>query len=252
MKIFFKCLINLFFILTLLIPSKSFATITDSASILTGKEFSELSGHIQQIEHKHGIKIEIVTQPTIHAKKIKEESKRLINRMTELPNSGENGNFLLLIVMDTRQYNAIADQKLEARLFDLNDNPKFNESKFLNALKKDDYVSGLTSYVDEIDSTLSNYPAAENNSNEFFDPFAAMIAIVGGIVIGFMYRSSLIASMSNVKPAIEASEYLDKENIKIIENRDNFLYTNISRRPKSQSSHGGGGNNGGGGHGGSF
>ena len=60
--------------------------------------------------------------------------------------------------------------------------------------------------------------------------------------------------MSNVRPALEASEYLDKNNVKITERRDTFLYMNVSRQPKSRGSGhgGGGGGNSGGGHGGSF
>ena len=77
--------------------------------------------------------------------------------------------------------------------------------------------------------------------------------VISSIIAG-MYRSSLIASMSNVRPAVEASEYLDKNNIQIIENRDNFLYMNVRRQPKSRGggSSGGGGGSSGGGHGGSF
>ena len=69
-----------------------------------------------------------------------------------------------------------------------------------------------------------------------------------------MFRSSLIASMSNVRPAIEASEYLDKNSVNINESRDTFLYMNVQRRAKSSSRSSGGRSSGGGGgsRGGSF
>ena len=246
MKKIFLIVIALIFM-----TSKSFASITDSASLLTGEEFSKLSSQIQQIEHKHGIKIEIVTQSSIHGKNIKEVSYNLLNRVADLPNAGVNGNFLFLIVMDNRQFYAVADNKLQSRLFDSNSNPRFDESKFISYVKQGDYLNGLTAYLNGIDSALQNNSAVEP-SNNFFDPIALIIAVVGGIIIGVMYRSSLIASMSNVRPAIEASEYLNQSSIKITERRDNFLYMNVSRRPKNQGGHGGSGNNSGGGHGGSF
>ena len=69
-----------------------------------------------------------------------------------------------------------------------------------------------------------------------------------------MFRSALIGSMSNVRPAISAIDYLKRESVKITDRQDRFLFKNISRRPKNKSTasrSNGGGNGGGGGHGGS-
>ena len=70
-----------------------------------------------------------------------------------------------------------------------------------------------------------------------------------------MIRAGLIGSMSNVRHANEAIDYLKRDSIRMTENRDTYLYTNVSRQTKSRGSSGsGGGRNSGGGSsgGGSF
>ena len=262
--------INLLLLVMIFLPSTALASVTDAASILSGAEISKLNSQIQQVEHKYGITINLVTQPSLNGKNIRDISKALINRVTDSQNSGVNGNIVLLIDMDKRKFQAEADRKLQPLLFDSDNNPRFDESGFISGFKKGDYFSGFSSYISQIDMTLANSQTENHNTaaaspyatNEptndeagWFDPMAAMIAVVGAIIIGVMYRSSLIASMSNVRPAIEASEYLDKNNVNITTRRDNFLYVNVSRQPKSRGgNHGGssGGGNSGGGHSGSF
>ena len=261
---------NLLLLMIMILPSTALASVTDAASLLSGSDIAKLNSQIQQVEHKYGITINLVTQPSLNGKDIRDISKALINRITDSQNSGVNGNIVLLIDMEKRKFQAEADRKLQPLLFDSRNNPRFDESGFIAGFKKGDYFAGFSSYIDQLDMALANSQAADYDSsapssyatNEpadqetgWFDPMAAMIAVVGAIIIGVMYRSSLIASMSNVRPAVEASEYLDKNKVKITERRDNFLYVNVSRQPKSRGGgHGGsgGGGNSGGGHGGSF
>ncbi|MBR1728339.1 MAG: TPM domain-containing protein [Selenomonadaceae bacterium] len=254
-------------ILTLMITSSiALASVTDEASLLNGSEISKLNSKIQQIEHKHGIKIEIVTLNELQGSNIKNVANKMLNRVVDSPRRGENGNIIFVMAMDVRKWQIAADQSLESKLYDSNNNAAFNEKAFVNQFSQGKFFNGFDMYLDSIDKAIDSYKATgqvkgnENyNVNETedktFDLLAAMISIVAAIVIAIMYRSSLIASMSNVRPAIEASEYLDKNSVKLMTVRDNFLYMNVQRRPKSQgkgSSGGGGGSSSGGGHGGGF
>lgn len=227
------------------------ATVVDNASLLKENEFKELSNLIKQVENKQGIKIEIITEPSLNGKHIKELSKVILRRIEDRPDSGINGNYLLMIDMEYRKFHAVASSELDDRLFDFNGNPKFNEEVFINNFKQNHFSTGLKSYITEIDKTLDINSTETVEMESWFDPAAMAIAIVGGIIIAMMYRSYLISSMSNVRAATTASEYLDDQSINIIENQNRYLYTQISRRPKSQGN-GKGGNGNSGGHGGSF
>ena len=72
---------------------------------------------------------------------------------------------------------------------------------------------------------------------------AAVIAFLGGTGV----KSAMISSMSNVRPAVKASDYLVDGSLDLTEESDQFLFTNVTRTPKAKStsardsSHGGGG-----------
>ena len=155
--------------------------------------------------------------------------------------------------MDNRQWSIASTNELKHKIGGFSS----IENAVVSKLSDNDYAGAFDNFVSATDKQLAYY---EQNGQPAdtggFNPVAAMIAIVVAIFIGVMYRSSLIASMSNVRPAIEASEYLVKNSIKLIENRDTFLYMNVQRQPKRSGGgrSGGGGGQGGGSssHGGSF
>ena len=84
----------------------------------------------------------------------------------------------------------------------------------------------------------------------FFFFFLRILNVIA-LPFGVMIRSWLIGSMSNVRHAMEAIDYLKRNTVKFTEKRDTFLFMNVKRRPRgggrSGGGHGGGGHGGGGG-----
>ncbi|MBQ7199600.1 MAG: hypothetical protein IJS29_10080 [Selenomonadaceae bacterium] len=60
-----------------------------------------------------------------------------------------------------------------------------------------------------------------------------IFSVVLALIIGYFFRKVLIDSMSNVKIAQEAQEYLARDTVNITTSIDTYLYTNISVMPKS-------------------
>ena len=234
--------------------SKAVESLSDGASLLSSTEVQQLNSKIKRIESKYGVQIGIVTTPTIQNQDPAKVADVLLNSKF---NSGRNGNIVLLISMDTRQWHISTDSLISQMITNAAGLP-YIENNFLSKLSNGDYSGALNGYVDSIDDLLSYYTQNEApyDPSNGFNPMAAIAAVVISIFIGVMIRSSLIASMSNVRPAIEASEYLDKGSLQLTENRDTFLYMNVQRRPKSRGGGGhngvGGSSGGGGGRGGSF
>ena len=231
---------------------KSVESLTDGASLLNNTEAQQLSSKIKKLESKYGVQIAIVTAPTIQNQDPAKVADVLLKSNF---NSGKNGNIVLLISMDTREWHISTDMAMNQMITDYAGLP-YIENNFLSKLSGGDYSGALNSYVDSIDELLGYYQQNKTpyDPSTGFNPMAAIAAVVISIFIATMIRSSLIASMSNVRPAVEASEYLDKGSLQITENRDTFLYMNVQRRPKSSGGGGrnGGGSSGGGGRGGSF
>ena len=234
----------------LIVPCIAFAkaSVSDNAGILNQTQEQQLNQKVQQIELKHGIKIGIVTQKSIKDYDVNQYSRALLNN--------SDWNIVLLIAMDSRQWSISTDASIDKKIGSLTQ----IENAVVARLRDNDYSGAFTTFVDSLDKTLDYYEQngqPESAGTGGFNPIAAGGALVLSIIAGVMYRSSLIASMSNVRPAVEASEYLVKNSVKITESRDTFLYMNVQRRSKGKGgggSGGGGGNSGGGGssHGGSF
>ena len=226
--------------------TKTVESLTDGASLLNSAEAQQLGSKIKRIESKYGVQIAIVTTPTIQNQDPARVADLLLSSNF---NNGKNGNIVLLITMDTREWHISTDMAMGQMITD-GAGLTYIENTFLSKLSGGDYSGALNSYVDSVDELLGYYLQNETpyDPSTGFNPMAAIAAVVISIFIGTMIRSSLIASMSNVRPAAAASEYLDRNTLQLTENRDTFLYMNVQRRPKS---HGGGGHNsGGGGHGG--
>ena len=230
-------------------------SITDSAGLLNQAQIQQLNDKIRQVEQKHDIKIGIVTQKSINNQDVNKVSKYILNSNF---NTGKNGNIVLLIAMDSREW-SISDDDIMGQRISLGEGFDYIENQVLSRLSANDYAGAFDNYINSVDKLLDYYeqngqPYGAATSNGGFNPMAAMIAVVVSTIIGIMFRSSLIASMSNVRPAIEASEYLDKNSVNINESRDTFLYMNVQRRAKSSSRSSGGRSSGGGGgsRGGSF
>ena len=173
-------------------------------------------------------------------------------RLRKYFGDGQNGGANLLVVMDNRKWNIAIDAKLNQRILSYSEIAYLNDD-FYDSLHENNFFDACNVYIDNIDKLLNYY---EENGTAYdraeeFDPMALGLAILLAIVIGFFIRSWLIGSMSNVKFASEARDYLKRNSIKMIEERDNYLYTNVSRRPKQRNSNGrGGGRSGGGSSGG--
>ena len=167
--------------------------------------------------------------------------------------NGMNGGIVLLVDMKRRNYEMSTDRRMVNIITDVDGIP-YLKDKFQSDLSAGNYYGAVNNFVDGVDELLTYYEtnggAYGTIAPEGFDPVAATGAVIISIFLGLMIRSSLIGSMSNIRHAMEAIDYLKKNTVKLTERRDTFLFMNIQRRRKSSGGNRGGGSHGGGGHGG--
>ncbi len=244
------------FVFTLLINAVTFASpIVDEANLLSASEVQALNQKISSIEQKHGIRIDIDFLRTIGNREISTAARTLLEQNLR---DGRNGNILLLVVMDERNWYISTDSKMDVRIPSVSGIGKI----FVSSLSGGDYFGACNKFLDAVDSSMNYYEQNGAAYDGGFNPVAAMAAVVFGLIFGGMVRSWLISGMSNVRPEKAAMDYLKRETVKLLTNRDIYIFTNVVRRPKASgngamargSSGGGGrgGSSGGGGGGGSF
>ena len=224
------------------------APVFDATKNLTSQEIKSLTEKIRAVEKKHDIKIGIEFLRSINTSNVASAADSLREQHFS---GAANGSTLFLVVMSSRDWYISLDPKLNQIVLD----PEKIGEQVSAKLHDGNYSGACETFISEIDTRVTYY----ETNGKAYDPsekfnFAAMGgAIVIAIFLGRFIRASLIASMSNVQHAAEASDYLKRDSVKITESNDTYLFTNVSRRPKSKSSGGGGGSSGGsGGAGGKF
>ena len=127
----------------------------------------------------------------------------------------------------------------------------------MGKLSRGQYADAFTSYAKDADFLLSYYEKegeAYDPNNQFSFIGAGISALLSGLT-ALGVRSHLISSMSNVAPSFSASQYLDQNSFQLLNENDQYLYTNrivtpIPRKGEGIVEAGGSMGGGGGGHGG--
>lgn len=235
-------------------PNDSFLDqpVFDNTQSLSTTEIKLLTEKIYNIEQKHGVRIGVEFLQSIGNNNIGTGAHALLEQHY---GDGRNGGILLLVVMDQRNWYIATDARMDMRV----PNVSAIGNSISGNLSGGDFYGACSNYIDAVDKTLTYY---EQNGVAYepaggFNPIALAVAVALGIMFGVMVRSWLMSSMSNVKPAIAATDYLKRETVKLILNRDTYLFTNVARMPKASggahmSNGGGRGGSSGGGGGGSF
>lgn len=226
-------------------------SVTDKVGLMKATEVELLNQKIRNVEQKHKIKIGVAFVKSIGGRDMVTASN---NFLDENFSNGANGGIVLLVAMDKRKYEMSTDRRMVERITDYDGIP-FLKDKFQSDLSAGNYYGAVNNFVEGVDELMTYY---ETNGVAYgqkipgaFDPMAAMIAVGLAIFAGVMIRSMLIGSMSNIRHAMEAIDYLKKNTVKFTEARDTFLFMNVQRRAKSSGGgRRGGGSHGGGGHGG--
>lgn len=221
--------------------------VTDKAGVLKPTEVELLNQRIRNVEKAHKVKIGIAFVKTVGGRDMITASNDLL---FENFSNGKNGGIVLLVAMDKRKYEISSDKRIVERITDSGGLP-FLKEKFQPELSAGKYYNAANNFVDGVDELLTYYetngvPYGAAVKPKGFDPMAGAGAVVIALLIGVVVRSSLIGSMSNIRHAMAAIDYLKKNTVKFTENRDTFLFMTVKRRPRS-----GGGGSRGGSHGGS-
>lgn len=222
-------------------------SVIDTMNLLKPDEVSRLARRIKAVEDTYNVRIGIEFLKNTHGQSVESTANSLLDKNLR---GGANGSILLLVVMDSRKWQISTDSRMQERIYDTD----AIAATFLDKLSAGDYFGACSNYIDSVEKSLAYYEqnGSAYDSSDELDGLAVIVAVVLAIICGVMFRSMLISSMSNVRPAVEASEYLDRNSVDINEKKDRYLFTNTTRRRKSRgSSSGGSSSRGGGGHGGS-
>jgi len=222
--------------------------VVDEAGLLDRSERAELARYIEGLQEKHGIGIAVVTKKSLHGKDIVKYTDNLMNQRFS---PGQNGNTVLLIAIDQRDFQIVTDAKMHAIITNDGGAPYLRDA-FLDDLSDGRYQAAFLAYADTVDELVSYY----EKEGKPFDPadrfswVALGIAVILALVVMYGVQVYLVSMMSNVQPGYGAGAYLLDDSIRLEAPTDTFLYMTVTRAPKPKESDRDGGSDIGGGHGG--
>ena len=208
-------------------------SLRDNANLLSKADKAKVEQTLKKIEKKYNVRLGVVTMKSIGNKVPGEYANSLIDKVY---NNGANGNMVLLQVVDQRKWYVSTDKKLKDVVVG-NEGVEYMSKAFVPYLKKNDYAGAYTVYATKAGELLGYYQKnGKGWKPEKPFPWLALVgALVAGAAGAYIYRGSLLSSMSNVRQQVEANAYLNKESFNLLVSEDTYMYTNVSVVPRSKS-----------------
>ena len=231
------------------VTSKKVSSVSDRCGLLSAADIDSLTKKIQRVEAAHKVKIAISFVKSTNGQDIIDASDNLRDKLPAAP----NGKIVLLVSMDNRRYEMSTDTVM-MNIITQSDGIPHMKNKIEPELHDGNYSGACNNFIDGVDELLTYY---ETNGQPYANTEGDfIIGMLGAIVLAltaFYYiRSYLIGTMSNIRHAAKATDYLEKNSVKLTDTDDMFLFSHVSRSKKSSSNSSSGGHRGGGGGGGSF
>lgn len=213
-------------------------SVVDEARILRLSERQKLEKILQEYEVKYQVRMAVVTKKSIGNAIPGQYANRLID---EVYNDGRNGNMVLLQVVDQSKWYISTDKKLKSVIIG-NAGTEYISKAFVPKLRKQP-LEAYTIYAQRSGELLAYYqangkgwtPAASKQSGKR-GPDIEVVALIAAVIAGavtWQRRASLINAMSNVRRAVSANAYVEKDKFELNVSRDNFLFTNTIVTPVS-------------------
>lgn len=238
--------------------------VVDMAELLSDSDKTALLSKLDEISERQKLDIVVLTVNTLDGKTPRDYADDFYDYNGY--GFGENKDGILLLVsMEDRDWwisttgygiTALTDAGIE-----------YISEKFLSDLSDGDYAQAFTTYAELCDQFITQAKTGEpyDIGNMPKEPFNVawniLVAFVIGLVVAFVVTNIMKKQLKTVQLKSEANNYVKSNSMIVTENRDLFLYNQVSRRarPKetdnrsgssggssthtssSGSSHGGGG-----------
>ncbi len=203
------------------------APLVDDADVLTDAEEAELYIKINAVSEKHGFDVVILTTTGINGGDILEYAEDYY----EAGDYADDGIIFVALAEETPRYGYVVFGDGN----DIFDDDAMDEldAAFKATYKRGNYYEGMTRFVDKAEQIVDDY-----------SPISAttiLISILVGAVLAFLIPMSVLkGQLKSVRMQAAASSYVRPNSMVLTNDRDLYLYRNVTRtaKPKNTSSGG--------------
>lgn len=214
--------------------------LVDGARMLSASEKTKLESKISDFEEKWNIDLIIITTSNYGIMDMESYAQYSYS-------GGENGILLLVKYQEDGDDNEFWIETFGEGEYAINSyGVSYIEDKIQPYLANDNFYEGFAKFVDLADDFVREASEGEpySSSNKRITSgeisLAFGIALVAALAVGLITVSVLKHKMNNARPQSLAHEYVKKGSFDLKISRDLFLYSTMSRTPRSNSSSSGG------------
>ena len=213
--------------------------LVDGAELLTAEEEAALLGKLDEISARQNMDVVIVTTNTLGGKTPMEYADDYYDY-----NGYAADGVLLLVSMEDRDWwistsgygiTAFTDAGIE-----------YIGEQFIWELGEGYYADAFTIFAETCDAFITQARTGEpydshNLPEEPFDPvFWIIVSLVIGFIIALIATGIMRAKLKSVRSKHQAADYVRPGSMKVTQATEFFLYSNVKRIPKPQSTSGSG------------
>ncbi len=235
-------LIIVFVFLFLSTASAYYGYYYDEAGILSKNEAYSLENRLEEIENTYGAKIFItVVNNTGNQSAYNYAADYLYSAL----NHGESGAILLLS-MDERDWAVYATGGARSVLTDSRIDSIMNVL-ISDYFSENDYYNGFCGFANqcmayflktEADGIDPSARYTDNDNGDFSLFTSVLISFCIGLVAAIVTVIILRGQLKSIKSAKNAANYVNVNSFSLVESRDIYLYSTVTKTQKSQSSSG--------------
>lgn len=203
--------------------------LVDDADLLTDAEEASLIATLDEISERQKFDVAVVTVDSLYGYTPMQFADDYYDYNGFGFGEDRDGAVLVLSMEDRDYYISTCGFGIKA----ISDSVRENmEEEFVPYLSNSDYYNGFDTFANLCDKYVTD-------ARTF--PFLSriLIALAIGLIIALIVVKSMKKQLTSVTMQDSATNYTKPGSMNIIESRDMFLYSNISKNPKVQSSGGG-------------
>lgn len=213
--------------------------LVDNAGLLNSSETIALLSELNEISNAHQVDLVIVTTNIISPKTPREYADDFFDYNGYGYGSNRDGVLLLISMEDSDWYISTSGFGITAFTSDGID---YIGEQITPDLSNGNYDDAFRTYIDLCDEfiTAAKNGNPYNRHNLPKSPFpvvsSLLISLTIGFVLAFIVTAVLKSQLKSIRSQSGAGSYVQAGSLNITDQRDLFLYRNVSRRPKPQSS----------------
>ena len=216
--------------------------LVDEADLLSDREESQLLAQLDMISEKHQCDVAVITVPDANGYDVQVYADDVYDYYGFGMGDGNDG-ILLLVSMAEREWvistfghgiTAFTDAGLD-----------YMADEFVPSLSDGDYGEAFEHFASQCDEFLEQAADGEpydvgNMPRKPFPSYWILISIGIGTVIALIIMICLAADLKTVNCRNHATEYTRQNSLNVVQSHEMFLYRNVRRVRKAESSSDGG------------